>query len=140
MKETNNPHGVAPKRTVFNEITARQAHAAIPYSSLRPREAPRTARPSRPVYTALRGWLRRRVATGWDVEWMRIAHIADAATVDLQFPVNPSNIAYVIRQEYPDVPVRKITSSKGDLYDRKRVALEYNVRFLSGSLDRDDEV
>lgn len=133
---SSNVHGVIDRRKMAREITARQAHS-VPHSV-----SPPTGRPRRPplqprAYMALLRWLEARGPAPVDgaAVWVSIARLADMATRDLNTPVNPSALGYVIRKYYPDMPQRIVKRTEGDLYTSRSHRKEYDIGFLTRGLD-----
>lgn len=114
------------RRKMANEATIRQVHGV---ATGRPRET----RPPRRVYAAVRGWLRRYTGSGW----VSVARLADMATRDLDVPINRSHMGYVIRREFPEVPVREVQHTNDDRFGTKRRSIEYDTGFLKRYLDDD---
>lgn len=122
-------------RQVTGEVTARQAHGSPSYCSVGPRDGPRTARPPRRVYAAVRGWLRRYRGSGW----VPVARLADMATVDLSTKISASTMGYVLQREYPGVPARVQRIRKDNRFQTIKSSVEYDTGFLTKYLDDDYE-
>jgi hypothetical protein len=140
VRKTVNPFSTINRKKMANEITAREAHGAARYVLVEPREAPRTPRPPRRVYAALRTWLYRWLASEErETGWIGIARLADIATRDLDMTVDKSALGYVIRREFPGVPTRLQQVRKNDRFETIKNSVQYDTIFLKQGLDGDSE-